>query len=146
MANKKSKIRKFNGMSYHQVQRANSKQRSKLYKEDCKWLKDNGYRNIGWDKVINLYLKIEEFLDKYQLDNLTLEELFLESDRIGNKYLSSQEIKEFNQRLSKEVNEVAEEIDKQFPDSESEFIDFSEKRNYKSQKKPNQKSYTTVKF
>ena len=145
MANKKSKTRKFNGMSYHQVQRANSKKRTKLYKEDQKWLKDNDYRNIGWDKVINLFQKIEDFIDKYQLEDLTLEELFLESDRIGNKYLSSQDIEEFNQKLSQEVNEVAEEIDKQFPDSELEIIDFSE-TNYKSRKKPNQKSYTTVKF
>ena len=145
MANKKSQTRKFNGMSYHQVQRANSKKRTKLYKEDQKWLKDNDYRNIGWDKVINLFQKIEDFIDKYQLEDLTLEELFLESDRIGNKYLSSQDIEEFNQKLSQEVNEVAEEIDKQFPDSELEIIDFSE-TNYKSRKKPNLKSYTTVKF
>ena len=58
MANKKSQTRKFNGMSYHQVQRANSKKRTKLYKEERKWLKDNGYRNICCDKVINLFQKI----------------------------------------------------------------------------------------
>lgn len=146
MANKKSQIRKFNGMSYYQVQRANSKKRTKLYKEDRKWLKDNDYKNIGWEQVIKLFQKIEEFIDKYQLEDLTLEELFLEADSIGNKYLSSQEIEEFNQKLSQEVNEVAEEIDKQFPDSELEIIDFSEKTNYKYRKKPNQKSYTTVNF
>jgi hypothetical protein len=146
MANKKSQTRKFNGMSYHQGQRANSKKRTKLYKEDRKWLKDNDYKNIGWEQVIKLFQKIEEFIDKYQLEDLTLEELFLEADCIGNKYLSSQEIEEFNQRLSQEVNEVAEEIDKQFPASELEIIDFSEKTNYKYRKKRNQKSYTTVKF
>ncbi|MEH2229503.1 MAG: hypothetical protein V7K71_07620 [Nostoc sp.] len=43
---------------------------------------------------------------------MTLEELFIDADRIGNRYLTNQEINEYNQRLSKEVNEVAEEIDK----------------------------------
>ncbi|RCJ25815.1 hypothetical protein A6S26_15205 [Nostoc sp. ATCC 43529] len=74
---------------------------------------------------MNLYQKIEDFLLKYPLAELTLEELFLESDRIGNKYLTSQEIQHFHQNLSREVNEIAEEIDKQFPDTEVEFIDFS---------------------
>ncbi|MHC5823790.1 MAG: hypothetical protein ACYT04_50140, partial [Nostoc sp.] len=64
-----------------------------------------------------LYQKIEEFLNKYHIDDLTLEELFLEVDRIGNKYLTIQEIENFNQSFSKEVNEIAEEIDKQFPDT-----------------------------
>jgi len=144
MANKKSK--KFNGMSYREVQRANSKNRSKLHKEDQNWLKDNGYRNVGWNNVVNLHQKIEDFLDKYRLDDLTLEELFLEADRIGNKYLTNQEIEEFNQRLSKEVNEVSEEIDKQFPDTEIEIIDFSDKTNNMSRNKHHQKPYRTIKI
>lgn len=135
MANKKSKKRIFNGVSYHELQRANSKKRKELTKEDKKFLKDNHFRNIGWGSVINLHQKIEEFLDSYKLNELTLEELFLEADRIGNKYLDSQEIEEFNQRLAKEVNEVAEEIDKYFPDTEIEVIDFSGRSNYKSQRK-----------
>jgi hypothetical protein len=146
MTNKKNKRINFNGMSYRQVQRANSKNRSKIHKEDQRWLKENSYRNVGWDNVTNLYQKIEEFLDKYRLEDLTLEELFLEADRIGNKYLTSQEIEEFNQRLSKEVNEIAEEFDKQFPDTEIEVIDFSEKTNNRSRKKHNQKSYRTIKL
>lgn len=79
----KSKKRNFNGLSYRETQRANSANRSKLQKEDQKWLRDNGYRNIGWDSVIDLYQKNKEFLDKYSLETLTLEELFLEVDRIG---------------------------------------------------------------
>ena len=142
MTNKK---RKFNRMSYCEVQRANSKSRSKLHKESQKWLRDNGYRNIGWDNVIRLYQKIEELLYKERLEELTIEELFLEADRIGNKYLNPQEIEEFNQKLSKEVNEIAEEIDKQFPDLESEIIDFSDKVN-KFRTKHNQKTYRTIKL
>ncbi len=133
-------------MSYREVQRANSKNRSKIHKEDQKWLKDNGYKNVDWNNIINLYQKIEELLDKYRIEDLALEELFLEADRIGNKYLTSQEIEEFNQRLSKEVNELAEEIDKQFPDTEIEIIDFSNNTNNKFQKKHKQKSYRTVKL
>jgi hypothetical protein len=141
MVNKKSKKRKFNGMSYREVQSINSEKRNNLKKEDQKCLKDNGYKNVGWDNIINLYQKIEEFLDKYPLKDLTLEELFLETDRIGNKYLTSQEIEEFNYKFSKEVNDIAEEIDKQFPNTEIEVIDFSNKNNYSFRRKRNRKSY-----
>ncbi|MBW4683827.1 MAG: hypothetical protein KME40_01755 [Komarekiella atlantica HA4396-MV6] len=142
MANKRSPKKNFNGMSYGEVQRANSKNRSKLIKEDQKWLKDNGYKNIGWKNVINLYTKIEEFLDKSRFEDMSLEELFLEADRIGNKYLTSNEIAEFNQQLSQEVAEIGEIIDQQFPDTEIEIIDYSKK----TQKKHNQKTYRTTKL
>ncbi len=141
MVNTKSKKREFNGMSYREVQSLNSEKRNNLKKEDQKWLKDNAYRNIGWDNIINLYQKIEEFLDKYPLKDLTLEELFLEADRIGNKYFTSQEIEEFNHKLSKEINDIAEEIDKQFPSTEIEVIDFSNKNNHSYRRKRNGKSY-----
>ncbi|MDF5737643.1 MULTISPECIES: hypothetical protein [unclassified Nostoc] len=146
MNNPKSKKRNFRGMSYRVVQLANSKNRNKLHKKDQTWLKEEFYKNIGWENVIKLYQKVEEFIDNYQLEELTLEELFIEADRIGNKYLTNQEIKEYNQSLSREVNEVAEEIDKQFPDTEMEFIDFSKNKNIKSQNKQNIKTYRTVKF
>lgn len=131
-------------MSYHAVQRANSKNLIKLHKEDKKWLKQNGYKNVGWEQVIALYQKIEEFLDKYKFEDLTLEELFLEADRIGNKYLTAQEREEFNSRLSKEVNEIADTIDQQFPETEIEFIDFGNTTK-KISRKYNYKSYRTVK-
>jgi len=146
MVKKNSKAKKFQEMSYREVQRANSKERSKLQKEDQRWLKDNGYRNVGWDNVINFYEKTKEFLDKYRLKDLTIEELFLEADRIGNKYLTTKEIEEFNQGLSKEVEEINDEIDKQFPDTEIEMIDFSSKANTSSRKSHSQKSHKTVKF
>jgi len=141
MVNKNNKKIKFNGMSYREVQTLNSEKRGNLKKEDQKWLRDNGYRNIGWDNIINLHHKIEEFLDKYPLKDLTLEELFLEADRIGNKYLTPQEIEEFNHKLSKEVNDIAEKIDKQFPSPEIEVIDFSNKTNHSSWRKSNRKFY-----
>lgn len=146
MINQKSKKRKFHEMSYRETQRVNSKNRNKLNKQDQHWLKLKGYHNVGWDNVITLYQKIEEFLDRYQFENLTLEELFLEADRIGNKYLTIQEIQEVNQKLSREVNEIAEEIDKQFPDTEIEVIDFTEKSKNKHRKKHNQKYYRTINF
>jgi Holliday junction resolvasome RuvABC endonuclease subunit len=132
MAGKK---RNFNGMGYHEVQRDNSMNREKLTKEDKKSLKESGYKNLGWDQVIVLYQKIKELLDQSKLEELTLEELFLEADRIGNKYLSSEEREEFNQQLAKEINEVDEVIDKHFPDTENEVIDFSRKTRYKSRQK-----------
>ncbi len=131
-------------MSYREVQRANSKSKDKLHKEERNWLKENKYKNTGWDHVIKLHQKIEEFLNNY-LEISTLEELFLEADHIGNKYLTNQEIEEFNQKLSEEVNKVAEEIDKQFPDVEVEIISFSDKGN-RPRKKQNQKMYRPAKF
>ncbi|BAY10754.1 hypothetical protein [Calothrix sp. NIES-2098] len=136
MNNQKGSKINFKGMSYRNVQTTNSKNRTKLPKEEQAWLKENGYQNIGWNNIINLYLKIEDFFTKQQLEDLTLEDLFLEADRIGNKYLTSQEITEFNQRLAIEVNEISEIIDQQFPDSKMEFIDFSKnlKNRYRNKK------------
>lgn len=111
-------------MSYREVQGANTLNRSKLRQADQQGLKDNRCKNVGWDNVISLYQKIEELLDP--LKDLTLEDLFIEADRIGNKYQSAQEIQEFNQQLSQEVTKVSEAIDRQFPDTEIEIIDFGD--------------------
>jgi hypothetical protein len=146
MASKKSQPRTFNSMTYGQLQRSNSKNRDKLKPEDKKWLKQNGYRNVGWENAIKLYQQIEEILGKYQFEDMSLEELFLEADRIGNKYLSNQEIEEYNQQLSKEVTEIGELIDQQFPDTEVEVIDYSQKPSQKSQKQRDRKTYRTTKF
>jgi hypothetical protein len=129
-----SKRRIYNGMSYRDVQRANSKNRLQLKQADQQWLKNNGYRNVGWENVIRLYEKINEFLEKYRLEDSSLEELFLEADRIGNKYLTVQEVEDFNQKLSKEVGEISEQIDQQFPDTEIEMIDFGKQARSSSRK------------
>lgn len=125
MVTKKSKKRIFSGMNYRKIQSKNSANRNKLEPKDKKWLKDNGYRNVGWNNVINLYQKLEDFLEQYRLKDFSLEELFLEADHIGNKYLSNQEINEFNQKLAKELNEIADQIDAHFPDNEIEVVDYS---------------------
>lgn len=49
---------------------------------------------------------------------MSLEELFLEADRIGNKYSIYQKKEEFNQQLAKEIAEISELTDQQFPDVE----------------------------
>jgi hypothetical protein len=121
MANRQ---KQFYGMNYREVQIVNSNNRAKLDREDIFFLKNNGYKNVGWNNVINLFQKIEEILDRYNLQDWTLEELFLEADRIGNKYLTTQEKEEFDRKLSKEVNKIAEEIERQFPDTEIEIIDY----------------------
>jgi hypothetical protein len=146
MTNQKSPKRNFNGMSYREVQRTNSENRSKLAKADQKGLKTDGYKNVGWENVISLYKKIEELLDKSRFEDLSLEELFLEADRIGNKYLTPSEIADFNQQLSKEVTEVGEIIDRQFPDTEIEIIDYSKKASKSPKKKRDQKTYRTTKL
>jgi len=145
MASKKSQKRNFNGMSYAEVQRANSENRRQLEKDEQKWLKDNGYKNVGWDNVIRLYQKIEE-LKQSSLKDMSLEELFLEADRVGNKYLTAEEITNFNQQLSKEVSEIGELIDQQFPDTEIEVIDFSQNLAKQPHNKRNQKTYRTAKI
>ena len=132
--NSKKTSRVFNGMNYRKVQSDNSKKRSRLQRKDQQWLKVNGYKNFGWNNVISLSQKIDEFLEQYKWKEWSLEDLFLEADRIGNKYLTHQEIANFNQRLSQEVNEIAEEIDRQFPDTEIEVIDSSNNSNNSYQK------------
>ena len=128
-------IKNFQGMGYREVQSSNSKNRKKLDKAEQTWLKANGYKNIGWNKVIELFQKIEELQDKAKIKDWSLEELFLESDRIGNKYLTDREIHEFNQKLAQEVNQISELIDRQFPDSTVEIIDFSQQRDRKNDKR-----------
>lgn len=141
-----SKRRNFQGMSYSEVQRTNSQNRIKLDNETQKWLKTNKYKNVGWQNVINLYQKIEELLDKLPFEDMSLEELFLEADRIGNKYQTPEEKAEFNQKLAKEVAEIGELIDKQFPDTEIEVVDYSKNLIQKAPKKQNQKTYRTTKL
>lgn len=113
-------------MSYREVQRANSDRRSKIPRKDQKWLKTNGYKNVGWDSVIKLYQKINDLLIQPDPNEDSLEELFLKADRIGNKYQTPAEIATFNQKLAAEVSEIAAQVDQQFPDSEIEIIDYSQ--------------------
>jgi len=122
----------FQGMTYREVQRSNTQNRAKLHKDEQQWLKKNGYKNVGWEAVIQLFEKIQSFLE-----DSTLEDLFLEADRIGNQYQTPEEIAAFNQEFSEIVNEISEEIDRQFPDTEAESIDFSKtskKKNYRTVK------------
>ncbi len=92
MTSKKTKARTFQRMKYRTVQRKNSRNRLKLSPENQQYLKDNGYRNIGWTNVISLFEKIIELQKQESINNLSLEELFIEADRVGNKYLTNKEI------------------------------------------------------
>lgn len=125
MASKKNKKRLFSGMGYREVQRSNSHRRSQLPKPQQQWLKDNGYRNVGWNHVIKLYQKVNDLLASPDDDEPTLEELFLKADRIGQKYQSAEEINTFNQAMSNEIESIAEKVDQQFPDNEFEHINYS---------------------
>jgi hypothetical protein len=124
MTTKKSKPRHFNGLSYRQVQRANSQRYLQLSKAEQKAIKIQKLKNVGWENVIKLYEKLDELPEPNKFEDFSLEDLFLEADRIGNKYLSQAEIVDFNQTLAQQVSEIAEIIDEQFPSLEAEFIDF----------------------
>jgi hypothetical protein len=121
MASKKE----FSGMSYRQVQRSNSDNKSKITSEEIQLLKNSGYKNVGWEKVTQLYLKIQEMLTSPYRQNWSLDELFLEADRIGRKYQSAEEIATFEQQFTVLSQEIDDEIDRHFPDTEAEIIDFS---------------------
>jgi hypothetical protein len=121
MASKKE----FSGMSYRQVQRSNSDNKSKITSEEIQLLKNSGYKNVGWEKVTQLYLKIQEMLTSPYRQNWSLNELFLEADRIGRKYQSAEEIATFEQQFTVLSQEIDDEIDRHFPDTEAEIIDFS---------------------
>ena len=125
MASKKSRKKLFSGMGYREVQRSNSNRRRKLSKQHQRWLKEKGYKNVGWDSIIKLYQKINELLAQPDDDEPTLEELFLQAERIGGKYQTQVERATFERRLSTEVNAISELIDKQFPETEFEALDFS---------------------
>jgi len=125
MSRKKSKSRTFARMNYRQIQRKNSRDRLQLTKENQKWLKANSYKNLGWPNVISLFKKIKELKDKENIKKLSLEQLFIEADFVGNKYLSDQEVNSRNLRIAQELNDIAEIIDAQFPDTTREIIDYS---------------------
>ena len=135
MVSKKKKPRKFQRMGYRKLQRKNSRNRNLLSKEHQKWLKENNYKNVGWERVISLYQKIQELQREAQINDLSLEELFLEADRIGNKYFSGQEIQEQQQKIAVELNEIAEILDNQFPSQQAEVIDYSQGKTSKKKRR-----------
>lgn len=145
MATQKKVAKTFDGLRYRELQALNATRRRQLAPEDQRWLKQNGYRNVGWEAVISLHQKISDLLDRAKLEDLSLEELFLEADRIGNKYLTPEEIQDFNQQLAQEVAEIGDLIDQQFPDTEVEAIDYGQNRR-KSPKQRNQKTYRTIRI
>lgn len=125
MVVKKTKPKTFARMTYRQLQRKNKSDRAQLSKKDCIWLKTNNYRNIGWTNVINLFQKIKELKERESIRKLDLEQLFIEADRIGNKYLTGKEIQNRNLKIARELNEIADIIDSQFPDNTVEVVDYS---------------------
>ena len=117
--------KEFDGMGYRQVQWSNSDNKSKMKSEEIQLLKNSGYKNVGWKKVTQLYLKIEEMLTSPYRENWSLDELFLEADRIGQKYQSADEIATFEKQFTMLSQEIDDEIERHFPDTQVEIIDFS---------------------
>lgn len=125
MNRNKRKTKTFARLNYRQIQKKNSHDRLQLTTENQKWLKEHNYKNRGWSNVISLFKKIKELKDKENIKKLSLEELFIEADFVGNKYFSDQEINSRNLRIAQELNDIAEIIDAQFPDTTREIIDYS---------------------
>ena len=112
-------------MGYRQIQRSNSDNKAKITSDEIQLLKNSGYKNVGWEKVTQLYLKIQEMLTSPYRENWSLDELFLEADRIGRKYQSVDEIATFEKQFTMLSQEIDDEIERHFPDTEVEIIDFS---------------------
>lgn len=125
MAKAKKHQRLFSGMGYREVQKSNASRRSKLPKAKQQELKKQGYKNVGWEHVINLYQAINAVEAELDLPEDSLEQLFIKADRIGNKYQTQEERSTFRQQLTTEVTKVANIIDKQFPETGRDSIDFS---------------------
>jgi len=141
MASRSRQHRTFSGMSYREVQRSNSTRRKQLPKSEQNWLKANGYKNVGWDNVIQLYQKINDFLAQPDEDEPTLEGLFLQADRIGEKYQTHEEIESFKQQLTNEVSAISDKVDQQFPETNGEVIDFRQKTSVRVKGKSSRKKY-----
>ena len=120
----KSSPRTHQKFTYTQLQAFNKQFRSQLRPDDRQWLKANGYKNVGWDCAIALYEKIIDYKTKYGLEDESLEDLFLEADRIGNKYQTPEEIETFQAAFAFEVNVIADVVDQQLPDTTTEIIDY----------------------
>jgi hypothetical protein len=141
---KKSKARTYKTLTYKQLQANNKETRSHLKPDDRKWLKTNGYKNLGWDNAIALYEKITDIQSQYDLEDDSLEDLFLQADRIGNKYQTPDEIAAFQAELATEVNAIADLIEEQFPDTEPEIIDYgTQHQPRKSQRKNTKRTVST---
>ena len=139
MANQKTGKRLFCGMDYREVQRSNANRRRYLSQQAQKWLKENHYRNVGWENIIKLYQKINDLLDPSHAEDSTLEALFLKADRIGTKYQTQEEIEAFQQALRTEVEAIANTIDQQFPDETLEAVDYGHPSRYCAPRRPTRK-------
>ena len=134
---KRSSPRTYQQLSYRQLQANNKQTRSQLRREDQQALKINGFKNVGWTAAIELYEKIADYLTQYKSAEDSLDELFLEADRIGNQYQSFEEIADFQAALAAEVEAIENLVDEQFPDNQPEVIDYgTPKTRRPSGKKP----------
>lgn len=119
--------RTFEGLNYQQTQRHNRDRREQLSRAIQAELKASGYRNVGWDNVIRLYQHLDERFRQQQIDDMSLEDLFLEADRIGNKYLTAEEQESNRRLLAAETSQIAPLIDQHFPDNTTEMVSFAPK-------------------
>jgi hypothetical protein len=121
--------KEFQGLGYRQLQRVNSTQKQQLQAEELITLKNEGHKNTGWESIICLQRRIQELLTSVYRAGWDLDQLFLEADRIGQKYQSPTEIAVYEEKITLLSVEIDDVIDEQFPDTEVEIISFSGKSN-----------------
>ncbi len=136
----KSPAKSYQGLSYRSLQQKNAVERAQLLRDQQQWLKQNGYRNLGWDAVIQLQEKIVDLRAQNELADASLEELFLEADRLGNKYQTAAEIEQFQRSMTEEATAIADLIEQHFPQTEIEVIDFSQSTPLTKPRRQNQSS------
>ena len=117
----------YQNKSYRDLQVENKINRNALSKNQQHQLKIEGYKNIGWAKVIQLCEKLQQINLLKSVEDVTLEELFIDADRIGNKYQTKKEIRDFQERLNQVHQQIADSVDKLFPDNDVEIFDFTGK-------------------
>ncbi len=125
--------RTFQGQGYRALQAANTQARAQLTAAQRRDLKAKKLSNVGWDNVIALYHALQKLgvlqpspasSEVTPYDDFSLEDLFLEADRIGNKYQTAAEVTAFQETLAQKAQEIADEVDRQFPDTQTEILDF----------------------
>lgn len=109
--------KQYNGKNYRELQSHNKKQRQGLSPPEQQQLKKEGYKNLGWKNVIALWEKLQEIQLLKEVEETTLESLFIDATRIGRKYLTDKEMNDFYQELAQVNQEISDQIDEIFSDS-----------------------------
>jgi hypothetical protein len=117
--------RTYRDLDYPALQAQNSQQRAQLSLEQRRHLQQQGYKNVGWEKVIALAERLEQLRMPGEFADWSLDELFLEAERVGDRYQTPDEIARHRDQMAVETAAIEALIEQQFPDPDPEVIDFA---------------------